>query len=95
MLNLLLMNDKQVTITEADIFDKEGNITEKGNKMISYIAQRYVSFMRGENPISFPVRLFPENIPTLTSYPESNPRGTAIPVEDTTYYEHLPLVPII
>ena len=94
MLNMLLMNDKQATVTEADIFDKEGNITEKGNKMISYIAQRYVSFMRGENPISFPVRLFPENIPTLTSYPESNPRGTAIPVEDTTYYEHLPLVPI-
>jgi hypothetical protein len=25
MLNMLLMNDKQATITESDIFDKEGN----------------------------------------------------------------------
>ena len=94
MLNMLLMNDKQATITETDIFDKEGNITEKGNKMISYIAQRYVSFMRGENPISFPVRLFPENAPILTSYPKSNPHGTAIPEDDMTYYTHLPLIPI-
>jgi hypothetical protein len=94
MLNMLLMNDKQATITEADIFDKEGTITENGNKMISYIAQRYVSFMRGENPISFPVRLFPENAPTLTSYPELNPRGGTIPEEDKIYYEHLPMVPI-
>jgi hypothetical protein len=94
MLNMLLMNDKQATITEADIFDKEGNITEKGNKMLSYISQRYVSFMRGENPISFPVRLFPENVPTLTSYPTSNPRGTAIPEDEKVFYEHLPIVPI-
>jgi hypothetical protein len=50
--------------------------------------------MRGENPISFPVRLFPTNIKQLTSYPEDNPRGTAIPDEDKTFYEHLPLVPI-
>jgi hypothetical protein len=94
MLNMLLMNDKQATITEADIFDKEGNITANGTKMISYISQRYVSFMRGENPISFPVRLFPENAPKLTSYPDLNPRGTEIPEEDKQYYEHLPLVPI-
>ena len=94
MLNMLLMNDKQATITEADIFDKEGNITSNGTKMLSYISQRYISFMRGENPISFPVRLFPENAPKLTSYPALNPRGTEIPEEDTKYYEHLPLVPI-
>jgi len=94
MLNLLLINDKRETITEADIFDKEGNITEKGEKLLTYISQRYVSFMRGENPISFPVRLFPENAPKMTSYPTTNPRGTPIADEDKTYYEHLPLVPI-
>ena len=32
--------------------------------------------------------------PTLTSYPNLNPRGTAIPEEDKIYYEHLPIVPI-
>jgi hypothetical protein len=94
MLNLLLINDKQATITEADIFDKEGSITENGTKMLSYIAQRYVSFMRGENPISFPVRLFPQNAPRLESYPETNPRGTIIPDNEKKFYEHLPIVPI-
>jgi len=94
MLNLLLINDKKATITEADVFEKDGTITEKGVKMLTYISQRYVSFMRGENPISFPVRLFPENVPLLTSYPENNPRGTPIPEEDKTYYTHLPIVPI-
>ena len=94
MLNLLLMNDKQTTVTEADIFDKEGNITENGTKMISYISQRYISFMRGENPVSFPIRLFPENVPKLTSYPDSNPRGTTIPDTEKIFYEYLPIVPI-
>jgi hypothetical protein len=94
ILNMLLMNDKQATITEADIFDKDGLITENGTKILSYISQRYISFMRGENPISFPVRLFPENAPKLNSYPNSNPRGTSIPDIERSYYEHLPLVPI-
>jgi hypothetical protein len=94
MLNMLLMNDKQATITEADVFDKEGNITEKGNKLLTYISQRYISFMRGENPISFPVRLFPENVPVISSYPQYNPRGTEIPDSEKTFYKHLPLVPI-
>ena len=95
MLNMLLMNDKQATITEADIFDREGNITERGNKMLSYISQRYVSFMRGENPISFPVRLFPTAVPVLSTYPALNPRGVVIPDAEKVFYKHLPIVPIM
>jgi hypothetical protein len=94
MLNMLLMNDKKATITEADIFDKEGSITENGKKILTHVSQRYVSFMRGENPISFPVRLFPDNVPAITSYPDNNPRGTIIPDDEKTYYSHLPIVPI-
>ena len=95
MLNMLLMNDKQATITESDIFNREGNITEKGNKMLSYISQRYVSFMRGENPISFPVRLFPNAVPVLARYPTLNPRGVVIPETEKVFYNHLPIVPIM
>jgi hypothetical protein len=51
--------------------------------------------MRGENPVSFPIRLFPKNIPAFSSYPTSNPRGTTIPREELEYYTHLPLVPIL
>ena len=92
MLNLLLMNDKKATITEADVFDIEGTITERGMKHLINISQRYVSFMRGENPISFPVRLFP-TVESFT-YPELNPRGTSIIDTDKIFYKNLPIVPI-
>jgi hypothetical protein len=49
--------------------------------------------MRGENPISFPVRLFPTNIQPIV-YPNANPSGTSIPESDALYYKNLPLVPI-
>jgi hypothetical protein len=95
MLNMLLMNDKKATVKESDIFDKQGNLLEKGEERLSWIASRYVSFMRGENPVSFPIRLFPEHIPAFSSYPSLNPRGNTIPREELDYYTHVPLVPIL
>jgi len=94
MLNLLLMNDKKATLTEVDLFDREGNLLEKGSERLSLIAKRYVSFMRGENPLSFPVRLFPEQIARLPAYPLLNPRRNPIIEEDRAYYERLPLFPV-
>ena len=95
MLNLLLLNDKKATIIEEDIFDRVGNITENGSNMLSYISQRYVSFMRGENPLSFPIRLFADHVPTISTYPTMTPRGVPIDAADSTYYTHLPIVPIV
>jgi len=95
MLNLLLLNDKKATIVEEDIFDRVGNITENGSKMLSYISQRYVSFMRGENPLSFPIRLFADHVPTISTYPTMTPRSVPIEAADLTYYTHLPIVPIL
>ena len=96
ILNLLLLNDKKATISEADVFDPRGTITPSGAKILSYISQRYVSFMRGENPISFPVRLFPLSIPAFpAAYPSLNPRGALIPESERDYYTRLPLVPIL
>jgi hypothetical protein len=94
MLNLLLINDKKATLTEADLFDREGRLLDKGVTRLSLIAQRYVSFMRGENPLSFPVRLFPEQITQLPVYPLLNPRRTPILEEDRDYYRRLPLFPV-
>ena len=95
ILNLLLRNDKKAEIISTDVFDSEGNITERGKEILSYTSQRYVSFMRGENPVSFPVRLFPESIPVLQSYPTLNPRGVALSDDERTYFSRLPLVPIV
>jgi hypothetical protein len=54
--------------------------------------------MRGENPLSFPVRLFPETlkggrpVPKMVEWPEFNPKGD--PTGNTSYVMKLPLVPV-
>jgi Helicase conserved C-terminal domain/Type III restriction enzyme, res subunit len=96
MLNLLLMNDKKATITDREIFRSDGSIRSKGMETLGYIASRYVSYMRGENPKSFPIRLDPENTTLLREidYPTKNPRGGSIPEDEIVFQEHLPVVPI-
>jgi hypothetical protein len=98
MLNLLLKNDKKATITMNMIFDKDtGILVEKGKTLLGLIASRYVSFMRGENPASFPIRLDPTGgVPLLrnVSYPADTPRGNPVPKEELVYKEHLPIVPL-
>ena len=59
-LNLLLTNDKRPNITMTDIFDKNGVLTPSGKKKLIETARGYVSYMRGENPFSFPMRLYPD-----------------------------------
>jgi hypothetical protein len=72
----------------------DGTITERGQMIMTNISQRYISFMRGENPKSFPVRLFPTNIPTISAYPANNPSGVEIPEDEKLFYKKLPIVPI-
>ena len=64
LLNLLLLNDKKARLQSTDIFDgtgwkknREGK--EIGREILGQVAGAYVSFMRGENPLKFPIRLMP------------------------------------
>ena len=61
LLNLLLKNDKRPTISKSDIFNEKDNLTTKGVKLLIKKSRGYVSYVRGENPITFPVRLYPDN----------------------------------
>jgi len=97
ILNLLLMNDKKAQLNESDIFNARGDFrNEAAKERLGNVARHYVSFMRGENPISFPIRLFPEDRGRLTraSYPALNPRNAPVNPAETVYIEHLPIVPI-
>jgi hypothetical protein len=78
LLNLLLINDKRATVSETDFFDDEGKFTENGRKRFGEIIQSYVSFMRGENPLAFPIRLKPEEFSPITNWPKKNPLGATI-----------------
>jgi hypothetical protein len=84
LMNLMLLNEKRTEdiISESEIFDKKGNFTEKGAKKLGKLAQRYVSFMRGEDPLRYPIRLPPkaidDDIEVFTEWPEKDPGGIEI-----------------
>ena len=98
LLNLLLRNDKKALITQDMVFNKAGDLVEDADKLLGSLASRYVSFMRGENPKSFPLRLKP-NLPsanrlTLEEYPIYTMKNREIPQEEKKYVTHLPIVKI-
>ncbi len=71
-LNLLLINSKKPELKTSDLFDSNNEITQKGIKKIIESFRGIVSYMRGENPYTFPYRLFPsinndKNL--ITSFP--------------------------
>lgn len=92
LLNLLLLNDKKATLREDDIFDINGNFKANGELLLGRVTSAYLSFMRGENPLSFPIRLIPEGIPLVTSWPHQSPRGEPVSEDDRVRTKNLPFV---
>ena len=64
ILNLLNLNDKRFPISEREIFTKKGSFQVKngvniGKELLVQKATGYVSYVRGENPFTFPYRIWP------------------------------------
>ena len=59
LLNLMNTNDRRGRIEVRDIFDKSGNFKDKGEELLIRKATGYISFVRGENPYTFPYRIYP------------------------------------
>ncbi len=59
LLNLLLKNDGRPTIKKEDVFEDD-KLTEDGIKILNKKTTGYFSYLRGENPISFPIRFYPD-----------------------------------
>ena len=94
--NTMNMNDKRSTIKQSDVFDKEGNfvperkdangnvVVESGKDLLRRKLIGYVSYVRGENPFTFPYRIYPndfaesENIFSSYSYPTKQLNGATI-----------------
>jgi hypothetical protein len=101
LLNLLLMNDKRATLSERDIFTPTGQFRQGGEEKLGAAASAYVSFMRGENPLTFPVRLDPRSAPTLSEWAKESPQGEIIFPEENDaskrmkeILQRLPFVPV-
>ena len=99
LLNVMNMNDNRSTIEISDVFDKQGNLlissdgTNIGEEILRRKSTGYISFVRGENPYTFPYRIFPslfaiENTFKKLSYPRKQLNGKEIvqPLEHLDVY---------
>ena len=71
--NMMNLNDKRAVITMNQVFDKEGNfikesknangvvLQESGQDLLRRKLTGYVSYVRGENPYTFPFRVYPKD----------------------------------
>jgi hypothetical protein len=91
LLNLMNMNDRRGIVSVSDIFDKNGDWkkdmdgTPTGKEMLIRKATGYVSYVRGENPYTFPFRVYPDKFAfdhtfkNLKEYPKYQINGSRIP----------------
>ena len=75
IINLMNLNDNRPSIEEKEIFDKNGDFLvnietgeEVGKKLFVRKVTGYISFVRGENPFTFPYRIFPYQFDTDNSF---------------------------
>ena len=95
LLNLLLINDKFPTLDINDIFDQKTqsfNRERGGRALLGKVASCYISFMRGENPLTFPLRLEPSADQKLAAWPRRRPSGEPIPSDERERVIKLPCV---
>ena len=77
------LNDNRDKISKSDVFDKEGNFVEGGKELLRRKATGYISFVRGDNPYTFPFKIWPYDFaPDKTNY-DSN--KSAIWQSNTAY----------
>jgi superfamily II DNA or RNA helicase len=70
LINLLNAADRRAQMKVGDVFDEEGNFVTKakeetpdmpfGEELLLQKATGYVSFVKGENPYTFPYRIYPK-----------------------------------
>ena len=92
LFNLLLQNDKKATLKVDDIFNRNGTFKEGGEAILGRVASVYLSFMRGENPLSFPIRLEPLGLPSVAAWPSQSPSGSIVSEDDKARMRNLPFV---
>ena len=67
LINLLNLNDNRFPVNIKDIFDSNLNFLKNpnneniGKKLLIQKLTGYVSYVSGENPFTFPYKMYPEN----------------------------------
>jgi len=91
LINLMNMNDRRGIVGVSDIFEKNGDFKKDkdgldiGEDMLIRKVTGYVSYVRGENPYTFPFRVYPDQFApdhtfkVDTEYPKCQINGKKIP----------------
>ena len=56
-----MKNDRRPILSDKELFSKDGELTPEGKQILYQKSRGYISYLRGENPVSFPIRLFPDS----------------------------------
>lgn len=81
IINLMLLNDKRISekLKKKDIFTENGDLIqglnengENPSNILNKILRGYISYSRGENNATFPLRLYPKQ---LVLYPDFDYKG--------------------
>ena len=87
LINLMNMNDKRARVDIKEIFDNKGNFKKNGEDLLRRKTTGYVSYVRGENPYTFPFRVYPDIFSPVHSflkqtYPSYQMNGKYIPAKE-------------
>ena len=69
LLNLMNTNDRRGRIEVRDIFKKNGDFKDNGEELLTRKSTGYISFVRGENPYTFPYRVYPNEFAKEHTFP--------------------------
>jgi hypothetical protein len=95
LLNLMNINDRRGIIKASNVFDNDDNLKDDGEKLLLQKSRGYISFVRGENPYTFPYRVYP-SIFNLGNYLDIRGRYPNFqmnekPIEEENKLTHLDL----
>ena len=90
LINIMNVNDRRSTIEVKDVFNANGNFktndegVEIGKELLERKATGYISYVRGDNPYTYPYRIWPKEFaPNRTldniKYPNIQMNGRVIP----------------
>ena len=97
LINLMNLNDKRTPVKISEIFNKNGEFhvksekhPEDGRDILIRKLTGYVSYVRGENPYSFPFRVYPtESGFNNVTYPTLQMNGK--PLDKERAIKHIPI----
>lgn len=72
LLNFMLINDKRTPLQINEVFSSDGKFKKDGEKVLRQKLNGYISYMRGDDPFRFPLRLSSKyNVPNqiIKKYP--------------------------